>query len=72
MGSRILTDRMKKIQCGIEFKNYGSHIDNYSNMPYMTIACSIGIQRNEIDQFFVKLNESFNELEKKYNKQKQL
>ena len=26
MGSRILTDRKAKSQCGIEFKNYGSHI----------------------------------------------
>lgn len=29
MGSRILTDKKGKKVCGIEFKNYGSHSDNY-------------------------------------------
>jgi O-phospho-L-seryl-tRNASec:L-selenocysteinyl-tRNA synthase len=65
MGSRILTEKDAKAQCGIEFKNYGSHIDNYPSLPYMTIACAIGMTKDEIDTFIVRLEESFVELTKK-------
>lgn len=42
MGSRILSDTTKSV-CGIKFKNYGSHSDSFSHMPYMTVACAIGM-----------------------------
>jgi len=62
MGSRIITDSMAKSQCGLEFSNYGSHINNYPNLPYMTVACAIGMTKEEIDIFIIKLDECFTEL----------
>lgn len=62
MGSRVLTKKEKKKFCGIEFSNYGSHIENYSELPYMTVACAIGMKKEEIDEFIKKLEESFKEL----------
>ncbi|EAR84373.1 O-phosphoseryl-tRNA(Sec) selenium transferase (macronuclear) [Tetrahymena thermophila SB210] len=64
MGSRILSNQTKSV-CGIKFKNYGSHSDSFTYLPYMTIACAIGMEKKEIDQFLLKLEDSFQELKKK-------
>lgn len=64
MGSRILSDSAKKV-CGINFKNYGSHSDSFTYLPYMTAACAIGMKKSEIDTFIMKLEESFKELKHK-------
>jgi hypothetical protein len=44
MGHRIIVknDKMTKIN-QFEFKNYGSHIDDYTKLPYITFACAVGI-----------------------------
>ena len=43
MGSRILGNVKNKKVCGLEFKNYGTHSNDYPNLPYMTAACAIGM-----------------------------
>ena len=43
MGSRILGNVKNKKVCGLEFKNYGTHSNDYPNLPYMTVACAIGM-----------------------------
>ena len=46
MGHRIIaaTDKVNKIGKD-SFKNYGSHSDTYSFLPYMTFACAVGTER---------------------------
>jgi len=56
-GSRVidLTSNKKNQVANIEFNNYGSHIDNYPHGSYLTIACAIGIEKQEIDIFIQRL-----------------
>lgn len=65
MGSRILTTKPGKKVCGIEFKNYGSNSENYPNLPYITCAIAIGMERQEVDIFLEKLSECLKEFGKK-------
>ncbi|KAI8926258.1 sec tRNA synthase [Entophlyctis helioformis] len=44
----------KKTIQGIEFANYGSHIDNYPH-SYFNVAAAIGMERTEIDVFIERL-----------------
>ncbi|KAK5583867.1 hypothetical protein RB653_005471 [Dictyostelium firmibasis] len=59
-GSRVidLETNKKAIIGGIEFNNYGSHIENYST-SYLTVACAIGITKIEIDTFIQRLSKLF-------------
>lgn len=68
MGSRVIGLSNAKNVCGIKFKNYGSHIDEYPEIPYMTAACSVGLTKKEIDWFIERLGESFDEIQKMFNK----
>lgn len=68
MGSRILTEKVGKKICGIEFQNYGSNLENYSNLPYITMAVAIGMKKEEIDIYINKLEDSLKELGKKLGK----
>ena len=72
MGSRVIGRSNEKSVCGVKFKNYGSSIDNYPHLPYMTAACSIGLSKQEIDWFLGRLGESFDEIEKIFNKTSKL
>ena len=65
MGSRIICAAQPKTICGQKFSNYGSSSENYPLLPYMTVACAIGMKRDEIDCFIVKLEEVFNHLAQK-------
>ncbi|EAL67325.1 O-phosphoseryl-tRNA selenium transferase [Dictyostelium discoideum AX4] len=60
-GSRVidLKSNKKLLIGGLEFNNYGSHIDNYST-SYLTVACAIGITKLEIDTFIQRLSKLFN------------
>lgn len=69
MGSRVISVSKEKEVCGLKFKNYGSHIDEYANLPYMTAACAIGLKKEEIDWFIARLDEALKELKKMYLKQ---
>ena len=55
MGHRILTRKKEAKVFGTPFTNYGTHCENYPHLPYMNIACAIGSEKKEIDQFFKKL-----------------
>jgi len=68
MGSRVIGKSNEKDVCGIKFRNYGSSIDDYPDLPYMTAACSIGLTKQEIDWFLARLADSFDEIEKLHNK----
>jgi len=41
------------------FANYGSHCENYPNLPYFTAAASIGQTKEEIDLFLKKLRSAY-------------
>lgn len=58
MGHRIITEKKEGKVFGIDFRNYGSHFENYECLPYINIACAIGSEKKEIDQFFHKLDEA--------------
>ena len=45
----------KKNMSGVEFTNWGAHIDNYP-CSYFTVACSIGITERDIDVFVDRLD----------------
>ena len=50
---------------------YGSSSENYSNLPYFTFACAIGITEKEIDGFCEKFTKIIDEYIKgKENKNK--
>ena len=51
---------------GVEFKNFGSHSNEYP-YPYLTAAAAIGITKTEIDIFIKRLSKI---LEAIKNKQK--
>lgn len=56
-GSRVVVPSNEKDVCGIHFKSYGSHIDDYPH-TYMTVAAAIGITEEDISTFkrvFLKL-----------------
>lgn len=53
-GIRILTNKDEKEICGIKFKNFGVSSDNFSFIPYMTFACSIGTTEEDIQLFIEK------------------
>lgn len=66
MGSRCVVKSDPKEICGFKFSNYGSNIENYHSLPYFTVAAAIGMQRNEIDNFLIKLDENLKEFYQKY------
>ena len=69
MGHRIVaaTEKISKVGNN-SFKNYGSHSDSYAFLPYITFACAVGTKKEELEQFFVRLEESWKELTKKLKK----
>ena len=50
MGARVVSKNTQKVE-GIQFSNYGSHTENYPDLPYITVAAAIGSTRQEIDEF---------------------
>lgn len=72
MGHRVIAEKKPSKVFGIEFRNYGSHVENYKDLPYLNIACAIGCERKEIDQFFSKLEEAIKEINKKHDKKEVL
>jgi O-phospho-L-seryl-tRNASec:L-selenocysteinyl-tRNA synthase len=44
---------------GIKFSNYGSHSNEYPNLPYFTAAASIGQTKEEIELFLLRLDDAF-------------
>jgi len=65
MGTRVTSFKDKDV-CGFSFKNYGSGMDNYSNLPFVTAAASMGLTRRECDMFLERLVGCFEEIKKIY------
>ena len=63
-GLRVLKPSTGSKVAGIEFKNYGSHSDNYTYLPYFTVAAAIGGTKKEIDIFTKRLDEAMNKIYK--------
>ena len=51
-------DGVRKSISGAEFQNYGSHCNNYPDLPYFTTAATIGQTREEIDIYLSRLEEA--------------
>ena len=68
MGSRCVVEAEAKDVCGFKFKNYGSSVENYHSLPYFTVAAAIGMKKNEMESFLVKLDENLKEFYEKYKK----
>lgn len=66
-GIRVVVPGETKNISGCEFKNFGSHSNNYP-VPYLTAAAAIGIKKHEVDLFikrFQKVLESVSKQERK-------
>eukprot|EP00916_Digyalum_oweni_P002676 GHVL01004861.1.p1 GENE.GHVL01004861.1~~GHVL01004861.1.p1 ORF type:complete len:191 (-),score=56.76 GHVL01004861.1:10-510(-) len=58
-GSRIILKKNNnKIIFDKNFNNWGAHVDE-NIYPYLTIACGIGIKKDEIDIFLNRLDNVF-------------
>jgi len=64
-GLRVLKKTADKEVAGINFKNYGSHSDNYSHLPYFTVAAAIGGKRKELEIFLKRLDDALTKIHKK-------
>ena len=51
--------KLQTISSGCSFVNYGSHAENYPNLPFFTAAASIGQTQREIDLFITRLDDAF-------------
>ncbi len=57
-GVKVVARGKKKAVCGIEFSNYGSHTETYSQLPYMAFAVAIGCRKEEVELFLVRLEKA--------------
>ncbi|CAI2368545.1 unnamed protein product [Moneuplotes crassus] len=64
-GLRVLKAGPEKEVGGVKFKNYGSHSDNYSHLPFFTVAAAIGGTQKEIDVFLKRLDEALAKIHSK-------
>eukprot|EP01064_Diplonema_japonicum_P010828 TRINITY_DN1805_c0_g3_i1.p1 TRINITY_DN1805_c0_g3~~TRINITY_DN1805_c0_g3_i1.p1 ORF type:complete len:495 (+),score=129.41 TRINITY_DN1805_c0_g3_i1:41-1486(+) len=67
-GPRVVQVGTKKEICGLAFNNYGSHSDE-TDYSYLTLACAIGIKRDDIDTFMKRLDKEWTKMVKKEKKQ---
>ncbi len=44
MGHRVVPPKPSALTFGFSFTNYGSHIEDYPYLPYLTVACGIGMK----------------------------
>ncbi|XP_037896598.1 O-phosphoseryl-tRNA(Sec) selenium transferase-like isoform X3 [Glossina fuscipes] len=66
-GTRVIIKGCNKTIDGFEFADWGSH-ESSLDCAYLTAAVSIGLKRPEIDAFIHKLQQCWQDLEKKINK----
>lgn len=67
-GPRTVPQGASKEICGVAFQGYGAHLDNYP-FPYLTVACAIGMAREEIDVFFDRLDKCVSLFRKQQQKE---
>eukprot|EP00457_Paulinella_chromatophora_P001746 gb/GEZN01001748.1/.p1 GENE.gb/GEZN01001748.1/~~gb/GEZN01001748.1/.p1 ORF type:complete len:783 (+),score=66.12 gb/GEZN01001748.1/:55-2403(+) len=63
-GPRVVDPSSVKTVAGVEFQGYSAHCNQYS-VPYITIACAIGMTRSEGEQFLDRLQKCVLEFRKK-------
>jgi len=68
-GIRVIVPKGSKTVAGYTFQSFGAHCNNYPT-PYLTVACAIGITKEEIDTFLTRFKKTLIELKKKTEKQK--
>ncbi len=69
-GIRIVTRGAKKQINGLSFVGYGSGTNAYPH-HYLTVACALGMRREEIDQFFVQFDKVLHKMGQKRKKEKE-
>ena len=62
---RVLSCKDTKTIGGIDFASYGAHYTEYPT-AYLTVACAIGMARDEIDQLMTKLRKTIHEWRKQH------
>ena len=64
-GTRVLVPgTAAKSIAGFEFRGFGTHCDAYP-APYLTAAAAIGMKREEVDLFIVRLGKAMAEFEER-------
>lgn len=63
----MVTPSNEKDICGLKYKNFGSHSNNYP-ISYLTVASAIGITKTDIDLFIKRLDKIFSSLLNKTKK----
>eukprot|EP00754_Rhynchopus_humris_P009417 Rhum_TRINITY_DN14005_c1_g1::Rhum_TRINITY_DN14005_c1_g1_i1::g.67300::m.67300/K03341/SEPSECS; O-phospho-L-seryl-tRNASec:L-selenocysteinyl-tRNA synthase len=67
-GPRVVRKGESKTICGNTFQNYGSHSDETA-VSYLTMACALGIRREDIYAFVKRMSSEWTKLAKKMKKQ---
>mmetsp|Transcript_6066 Transcript_6066/g.17357 ORF Transcript_6066/g.17357 Transcript_6066/m.17357 type:complete len:487 (-) Transcript_6066:1411-2871(-) len=62
-GARVVAPGKKAIVAGIEFEDYGGHIDGYGP-PYITAAAALGTTEADVDLFISKLDACYRSVQK--------
>ena len=60
-GPRVVKRNTSKEVVGVLFSGYGAHTNDYPS-HYLTMACAIGITKNEIDDFLQVLEKILRKL----------
>jgi O-phospho-L-seryl-tRNASec:L-selenocysteinyl-tRNA synthase len=68
-GTRVVPRGEIKTLGGQEFVGFGSSVANY-NHAYVTAACAIGVNKAEVDEFFIRFDKTLTEFKKKQVKKK--
>jgi O-phospho-L-seryl-tRNASec:L-selenocysteinyl-tRNA synthase len=63
-GTRVVATNTTKQLAHILFEGYGAHSKEYP-CSYLTVAASIGIQKDEVDSFIKRLDKTLKEFTKK-------
>lgn len=70
-GTRVVPREQSKTIGDHEFLGFGSSVEGYPN-AYMTAACAIGLNKGEMDEFFIRLDKTFQEKVKLSKKKKKM
>lgn len=63
-GIRVVPKQVKKEVTDITFEGYGSHTNHYPH-HYLTVACAIGIKKEDVEQFITVFDKMLHKMYKK-------
>jgi O-phospho-L-seryl-tRNASec:L-selenocysteinyl-tRNA synthase len=66
-GTRVVPKATDKKVCGILFRGFGSSVDDYPH-SYLTAACALGLQDEEVTLFTRRLDKTLSDFKKKQKK----